>query len=43
VAGRSRLPVYEVDVSDDDVDGAAGRVADWLESTGGLTAPWGVR
>jgi hypothetical protein len=42
VAARSRLPVLEIDVSDDDVAGAANRVADWLEATGGLTAPWGV-
>jgi len=42
VAGRSRLPVLELDLSDDDVAGAADRVADWLEATGGLAAPWGV-
>lgn len=38
-AARSLLPSIEVDVSDDDVAGAADRVAAWLESTGGLTAP----
>jgi hypothetical protein len=32
----SRLPVLEVDVSDDDVARAAERIADWLERTGGL-------
>ncbi len=42
VAGRSHLPVLELDLSDDDVVGAADRVADWLEATGGLAAPWGV-
>jgi hypothetical protein len=42
VVGRSLLPVLEVDLSDDDVDAAADRVAGWLEATGGLTAPWGV-
>ena len=42
VAARSLLPVIEIDLSDDDVDGAADRVADWLEQTGGLGAPWGV-
>jgi hypothetical protein len=42
VAARSRLPVLTVDVSDDDVAGAADRVADWLEATGGLASPWGV-
>ena len=35
--GRSLLPSFELDVSDDDVGGAADRVASWLEATGGLT------
>ena len=35
--GRSLLPSLEVDVSDDDVGGAADRIAAWLEATGGLT------
>ncbi len=39
LAAESRLPVREFDLSDDDVDGACGRIADWLESTGGLWAP----
>ena len=39
LAGRSRLPVLELDTSGDDVDAAAERVADWLEATGGLWAP----
>jgi hypothetical protein len=34
---RSLLPSLEVDVSDDDIAGATGRIADWLEATGGLT------
>jgi len=34
---RSLLPAFELDVSDDDVAGAAERVAGWLEATGGLT------
>ncbi|HEX7374131.1 MAG TPA: hypothetical protein VF277_04105 [Steroidobacteraceae bacterium] len=42
VAARSLLPVLEIDLSDDDVDGAADRVADWLAGSGGLYAPWGV-
>jgi hypothetical protein len=37
--GRSLLPSLEVDVSDDDVAGATERIADWLESTGGLALP----
>jgi hypothetical protein len=39
LAAESSLPVYEVDVSDDSVEGAADRIADWLEATGGLYAP----
>jgi hypothetical protein len=35
--GRSLLPSLELDVSDDDVAGAADRIAAWLEATGGLT------
>ena len=35
--GRSLLPSFELDVSDDDVAGAANRIATWLEATGGLT------
>ena len=35
--GRSLLPSLELDVSDDDVGGAADRIASWLEATGGLT------
>lgn len=42
VIASSLLPMLEVDVSDDNVSAAADRVADWLEATGGLTAPWGV-
>lgn len=37
---ESPLPWLEVDVSDGDVAGAADRIADWLEETGGLAAPW---
>lgn len=36
MAAASRLPWLEIDVSDDDVGAAAGRIADWLERTGGL-------
>jgi hypothetical protein len=39
LAAASRLPVLEVDVSDDDVAAAADRVAAWMTSTGGLWAP----
>jgi len=34
----STLPTLTVDVSDGNVPGAVGRVADWLEQTGGLYA-----
>jgi hypothetical protein len=37
---ESSLPWLEVDVSDGDVTRAADRIADWLEQTGGLAAPW---
>jgi hypothetical protein len=39
IAATSRLPVLEVDVSDDDLVVAADRVADWMTATGGLWAP----
>jgi hypothetical protein len=39
LAAASRLPVREFDVSDDDVAGTGARIADWLESTGGLWLP----
>lgn len=38
----SLLPYLELDVSDGDVTAAAERIIDWLESTGGAHAPWGV-
>jgi hypothetical protein len=38
----SALPFLELDISELDVAGAADRIADWLEATGGLWAPWGV-
>ena len=38
LAAESSLPVLELDVSDDDVGAACGRIADWLASTGGLWA-----
>jgi len=39
VVQQSRLPSFEVDVSDWNVPGATDRIADWLEATGGLYAP----
>jgi hypothetical protein len=35
---RSTLPTLEVDMSAGDIAGACDRIADWLESTGGLWA-----
>ena len=32
--GESILPVFEVDVSEEDIDRAADQVADWMEQTG---------
>ncbi|MGC9400154.1 MAG: hypothetical protein ACP5HM_13590 [Anaerolineae bacterium] len=34
----SQLPTFTVDISDDNVDGAVERIADWMEETGGLYA-----
>lgn len=42
LARTSMLPVLDLDVSDDDVPAAAGRIADWLEATGALSSPWGL-
>ena len=39
LVGESILPTLELDLSDNDVAGAADRIADWLEATGGLWAP----
>ncbi len=36
--GKSILPSIEIDVSDNDVNLAANKIADWLEQTGGLYA-----
>lgn len=36
---RSQLPSLELDISDDDVAGAADRVCAWLEATGGMELP----
>lgn len=38
LASASILPVFELDISDSDVPLAADRIADWMESTGGLYA-----
>jgi hypothetical protein len=39
LVSESILPTLELDISDNDVPGAADRIADWLEGTGGLYAP----
>ena len=38
LVGESLLPTLELDVSDNDIAGAADRVADWMAETGGLWA-----
>jgi hypothetical protein len=38
LVGESVLPTLELDISDNDVPGAADRIADWLAETGGLWA-----
>jgi len=40
MAAQSSLPSLSLDVSDDDVHGAADRVADWMATSGGL---WGAQ
>jgi hypothetical protein len=40
MAAQSSLPLLRLDVSDDDVQAAAERVARWMEETGGL---WGAQ
>jgi hypothetical protein len=37
--GKSILPTFTVDVSDNDVRAAVEKIADWLEQTGGLFTP----
>jgi hypothetical protein len=39
LAARSRLPVREFDVSDDDIGRVCDEVCDWMTATGGLWAP----
>jgi thymidylate kinase len=39
LAARSRLPVFELDISDNNIPAAVERIADWLEATGGLYMP----
>jgi hypothetical protein len=39
LAGESLLPRLELDISDNDIPYAVERIADWMESTGGLYMP----
>jgi len=39
LAGESILPMLVLDVSDNDIPAATEKVADWMESTGGLYMP----
>jgi hypothetical protein len=41
LARASKLPLLELDISDDDIASACDRVADWMTETGGLWAPGG--
>jgi len=36
LVGESTLPVFTVDISDNNVPGAVEQIADWMEQTGGL-------
>ncbi|MBI5022542.1 MAG: hypothetical protein HZB59_13995, partial [Ignavibacteriales bacterium] len=39
LAGESTLPMLEVDVSDNNIESATERIADWMESSGGMYMP----
>jgi hypothetical protein len=39
LVAASAIPSLELDVSDGDIPGAAERIADWMEATGGLYMP----
>lgn len=39
LAGESILPILELDVSDNDIQSAVEKIADWMESSGGLYMP----
>lgn len=39
LAARSGLPIFELDVSDNNIPAAVERIADWLDATGGLYMP----
>jgi hypothetical protein len=39
LAGRSMLPVLELDLSDGDLEAGCTTIADWMTETGGLWAP----
>jgi hypothetical protein len=36
LVGESRLPVLTINISDNNVPAAVERIANWMESTGGL-------
>lgn len=36
LVGESRLPRLELDISDNDIPGAVEKIADWMETSGGL-------
>lgn len=42
LARASALPLLELDVTALEPSAAADRIADWLEATGGLSAPWAI-
>jgi len=39
LVGESLLPRLELDISDNDIPRGVGKIADWMESTGGLYMP----
>jgi len=36
LVSESRLPVLEIDISNNNIPAAVEKIADWLEATGGL-------
>ena len=39
LVAQSRLPVFRVDISDNDVPKAVESIVNWMEATGGLSMP----
>lgn len=40
LVGKCKLPVLEIDISDNNISRAVETIADWMEATGGLYAKY---